>query len=241
VTAGVVWSALAGAAAVLVWSLPHALARQRARRVLSARPSAGLLLLGKVRSLATRRKESSRRVIERRAGVVQRYVEAVVVELESGLPPTVALRSAADRHRDEPAIGRLAAALTWGAEPTDALREAAAAPGTDALWAVAVCCDVTARSGAALAEALRPIADGLRSEQELRREISSQLAAPLATARLLAGLPAFVWLLGYTLGTNPLRTLLTTPYGLACLVLGLGLELAGLRWVRAMARGAEGT
>lgn len=240
-TTGLVWSAALVGVAAVVWSMPHASVRRRARQLLGVRPSPWQLVAARVRQVATKRKASSRRVIERRAGVVQRFVEAVVVELESGLPPTVALRAAAERHRDDPTIGRLAGTLTWGGEPTAALREAAAEPGADALWAVAVCYDVTSRSGAALADALRPICEGLRSEQELRREINGQLAAPLATARLLAGLPVFVWLLGYTLGTNPVRTLFTTPYGLACLVIGVGLEFAGLRWVRTMARRAVGS
>ena len=89
------------------------------------------------------------------------------------------------------------------------------------------------------ARALDRVADGLRGEQAVRRELSAELAAPRATARLLALLPGFAMLLGGGIGAHPLRFLTGTPLGLACLVLGLALIASGVVWTDRMARAVE--
>ena len=84
--------------------------------------------------------------------------------------------------------------------------------------------------GAGLADALdRLVAQDRRSE-EVRRQLDAHLAAPRATARMLALLPLLGLLLGFAIGGDPLGWLLGTPLGWACLVLGLLLIAAGLGW-----------
>jgi tight adherence protein B len=58
---------------------------------------------------------------------------------------------------------------------------------------------------------------------------------------MLALLPALGVLLGTGFGADPLRVLLHTPAGLACLLSGGLLEWAGLAWTSRIARSAEGT
>jgi len=78
-----------------------------------------------------------------------------------------------------------------------------------------------------------------RGQLQHQQEVAAHLAAPRATARLLAGLPVFGWLLGLAMGARPLSFLLSTPPGWCVAVVGVVLELLGLRWTSALARRAE--
>ena len=223
------------AAALAVWTWPRQLARGRGRRVLELPPgvwrAAGAGVAERLAAWAGRRGRDARR----REPMVLGFVEALVTELEAGQPPASAVSASAERFSTDPVLRRLARHVALGGDAADALRAAAAQPGASDLWAVVVCLEVGSRAGAGLAEALRPLVASIRDERELQREIHGQLAAPRASARLLASLPVLVWGLGITLGADPLRVLFTTPYGIGCLVAGVALELAGLRWVERMA------
>lgn len=175
--------------------------------------------------------------MQERAATMLQFVDAVVAELDAGAPPAAAVQSAGETFSDDLVLATVARHVSLGTDVGDALRDAAAAPGAGPLQRVAACVHVTTSTGAGLTTALRRVADGLRDELALSREVTSQLAAPRATARLLAGLPVMVWVMGYGLGSDPVRVLLMTPYGWGCLVVGLGLELIGLRWVDQLARG----
>jgi tight adherence protein B len=163
-----------------------------------------------------------------------------VAELDAGAPATGAVQVAAAGLGHDPVLAALARHVSLGGDVVDALNEAAAAPRAGALRKVAACLKVTAQSGAGLGSALRRVSDGIRDELALAREVAGQLAAPRATAKLLAGLPVMVWLMGYGLGADPLTVLFTTPYGGACLVVGVGLEAVGLVWVEHQARAVTG-
>jgi tight adherence protein B len=56
---------------------------------------------------------------------------------------------------------------------------------------------------------------------------------------LLALLPVAGLGLGGLLGAGPVTVLLTTPVGVACLVLGVLLDLLGLWWTARIARSVE--
>jgi Flp pilus assembly protein TadB len=80
--------------------------------------------------------------------------------------------------------------LQLGGEPADAWRHLAAIPGGDRLALAAV---RSARSGAAMAEALSRVADDLRSERAAAAEAAARRAAVLVVLPLgLCFLPAFV-------------------------------------------------
>jgi tight adherence protein B len=80
---------------------------------------------------------------------------------------------------------------------------------------------VASAQGAGLADALDRIVTQDRRAEEVRRQLEAHLAAPRATARMLALLPALGDPLGWLLGTTP---------GWACLALGLILIATGLAW-----------
>ncbi|MFZ0324755.1 MAG: type II secretion system F family protein, partial [Actinomycetes bacterium] len=180
-------------------------------------------------------KPAPRRVASaRRGATIVAFVDAVVSELEAGAPVTSAVQSSA-ASLDDDVLGTVARHVAFGGDPVDVLNEAAHRPGCASLKRVAACVGVSAQAGAGLATALRRVAAGLRDDLALAREVEGQLAAPRATAKLLAALPVVVWLMGFGLGSDPLTVLVTTPYGWACLALGLPLEALGLVWVERLA------
>lgn len=190
-------------------------------------PSAGSLLsrrltVGKHRLLARRHR------VRQRAAAREALAE-VVADVRAGQPPERALRRAlADR--DVVIAPRTLAAAEWGGDVVDALRHDSRAASQPILAAAAACWSVASIQGAGLADALdRLIAQDRRAE-EVRRQLDAHLAAPRATARMLALLPLLGLLLGFAIGGDPLGWLLGTPLGWACLVLGLLLIAAGLGW-----------
>jgi tight adherence protein B len=115
----------------------------------------------------------------------------------------------------------------------DSLREVE--PGLAAAWRVATA------AGAPLAPALRQFAAGLWALGDAQREAEVALAGPVATARLVLGLPVVGILFGAVLGFNTLGTLLTTVPGLLCLGAGVALLLAARRWNRRLVDAARPT
>lgn len=88
--------------------------------------------------------------------------------------------------------------------------------------------------GAPLAESLRGIATALHDAQRSADEVRVALAEPAGTARLMAWLPLVALLLGAALGFDTLHVLVSTPFGWACLVAGLGCVVAARRWTSSL-------
>jgi tight adherence protein B len=124
------------------------------------------------------------------------------------------------------------------ASPTERLEELALRPGAEGLRLVAACWRIGAERGGALATVLDGLAAALRDEEAQRQEISTQLAGPRATARLLAGLPLLGLGMATMLGADPLAFLFGTLPGLGCLAGGVGLNVVGLWWTRRLAQSA---
>lgn len=162
--------------------------------------------------------------------------DGLACELKAGLPTSRALELACGA---DPAWRPVAAAARLGGDVAEALRAVATRPGARGLDAVAAAWEVAARSGAALADVLDRVADALRHDQEARAEVTASLAAPRATAKMLAVLPVFGLGLGASMGAQPLGFLLGSPVGLGCLSAGLVLALSGLLWVERLADAAE--
>ncbi|MFC4908953.1 type II secretion system F family protein [Actinomadura gamaensis] len=118
---------------------------------------------------------------------------------------------------------------------------AATQPGAESLRLLAATWRLGAERGGTLATVLDGLATALRDEETQRQEIAVHLAAPRATARLLAVLPVLGLAMATALGTNPLPFLLTTPPGLACLTTALTLDAAGLWWTSHLATKAATT
>ena len=107
-----------------------------------------------------------------------------------------------------------------------ALPEAIAAQG--GAWRdVAAAWTIATTVGAPLADALRAIAGALRDAEEASDDARVALAEPAGTARLMGWLPLVAVALGAALGFDTAATLATSPIGIACLVAGLALIVAG--------------
>jgi tight adherence protein B len=189
-----------------------------------------------------RRRLLRTRSLEATESAVVELAQALSAELSAGRPPQVAVRSACEGLADPAllvAVGPVLEAAGRGADVGGAMARAALADGCAALRWAAVAWQVCEETGSGLAVALDRVAGSARAQAEHRRAVRAALAGPRATARLLAVLP-FVGLgLGSALGSNPVAVLVGTPWGLGCLLTGLGLELAGLRWTARLARQAE--
>lgn len=158
--------------------------------------------------------------------------ELMSAELAAGQPPGRALGRAAVSW---PLLAPVAEASDLGGDVAMALRRVAAEPGAGDLRGVAGAWVLAHRSGAGLAEALDRVAGSIRADRALRRVVEGELASARATARLVAGLPLVVLLLGNGGGASAWSFLLRTPAGLLCLASGLALGLAGLWWIERIA------
>ena len=169
-----------------------------------------------------------------RAMVVE-LLGALAAELRAGAAPRESLAAAA---QGWPSLAPLAAsARSVHVDVPDLLAAAARHAGAEGLRALALCWQVSEHSGAGLAPAVSRLAESLRDDEQLRREVAAQLAGPRATAVLLAMLPLLGLAMGSALGADPLGLLLGTPLGLALLGSGLALEVLGLRWTARIAGG----
>ncbi|MEU6614435.1 type II secretion system F family protein [Streptomyces parvus] len=199
------------------------------------------------------RRRTGAREAERGAIAVAALCAAVVGELRAGREPGQAL-SAALREglaEDGPAApttsgsrlgeaeAAVLAAARFGGDVPAALRQASEGPGMGGLSGMAACWRVAVDGGAGLAAGLERLEAALREDRRRREELRAQLAGAWSTVVVLALLPVAGLGLGAALGAEPLRVLLHTPGGLACLAVGSFLEAAGLCWARRIVRGGE--
>lgn len=192
-------------------------------------------LVGRRLRAAARRKERNAR-----AERVVALCGAVSGELRAGWQPVQALTFAARQTGalgDEEAV--VLAAARFGGDVPEALRRAARQDGADGLAGLAACWQVAVDGGAGLAAGLDRLESALRGHHEQRERLRAELAGAWATVTVLAVLPLAGLALGTALGAAPLRVLLHTPAGLACLVGGGVLEAAGLWWAARIVRGGE--
>ncbi len=136
-------------------------------------------------------------------------VAALAAELRAGLPVGAALAASA------PAF--------WGPTVTG--------PGAAGVAKrVAEAIDVTESSGAPLADVLDRLDHHLRAVERANTAATAQAAGARASAVLLAALPLAGVGLGYLISVDPLRVLLHTSLGAACLAAATILQLAGVAW-----------
>ncbi|MEV6023808.1 type II secretion system F family protein [Streptomyces sp. NPDC052036] len=182
----------------------------------------------------------ARRVRDGRGEAVIALCASLAEEVRAGRQPGEALlRAALDSGGLGEAHAAVLAAARFGGDVPGALAVAARQPGADGLSGLAACWRVAVDRGAGLAAGLDRLEAALRAERDQRADLQAQLAGARSTAVLLAGLPVLGLLLGTALGAHPLHVLLHTGAGLACLVTGGVLEVAGLWWALRIVRGAE--
>jgi tight adherence protein B len=173
-------------------------------------------------------------------GRVASVVQRLAVLLAAGVPPAAAwgyLREG------QPAEG-IAASAAGGTVIPQAITGQLSGLGAEeqSAWrGLATAWDVATEAGAPLAPTLRDFAGSLRDLAQAKRDIAVALAAPVATARLVLALPLVGMLFGMVLGFNTFATLVTTPIGWACLVVGGILLAVAARWNRSLVRSARPT
>ncbi len=178
--------------------------------------------------------------------LVSTVVERLAVLLAAGVTPTscwghLAVNAPAPISGTLKSIDREAGR---GTPIADAIVGAVAGRTTaDAMaWrALAAAWAVATDAGAPLAVALRDLAESLRSLAQLERDIRVALSGPAATTRLVGALPAIGVLFGVALGFDTIGTLLGTIPGVACLVVGCALLVAGIAWSRRLVSRATPT
>lgn len=176
-------------------------------------------------ALRLRRRAAERGRAERFRGDVARLLTAVVAELRAGVDPVGSLHAAV-AEADERSWGPVQAA--GSADVVPGLRAVAGQPGGESLAEVAAAWHLADQTGSPLATMLDRMAEAVRSEVELAREVGVEAAPARATARLMAMLPVAGLGLGMLLGVNPVRVLVESALGVGCLVLGLALAGLGL-------------
>ena len=129
-------------------------------------------------------------------------------------------------------------AHTLGGNVADIWREQAQRAGHRGLLELARAWQVSVETGAPMSSTLDQVATSLSADQELSRVVNSELAAARATSKVMAALPPCGIGIGYLLGGDPARWLLSGPAGWACLLAGLLLACAGVLWIEALARRA---
>ncbi len=97
--------------------------------------------------------------------------------------------------------------------------------GFGSLWQV---CE---NNGAALSPALNQFSQQIRTEKELRQELSSSMSGAKLSAWVLAGLPLFGIVLAGFLGVNSLDWLSNSSIGNYNIIAAIVLEITGIIWV----------
>jgi len=135
-------------------------------------------------------------------------------------------------------VAEMAAELRAGAAPAVVIEaaEPLLAGTPEERESVLAACAVSERTGAPLAEVLDRVEGYLRQADRLRLAVAAHRAGTRATALLLAVLPAGGVAVGYGMGADPLRMLLHTPLGAACVGLACALQVGGLLWTERLSR-----
>ncbi|RSS60725.1 type II secretion system F family protein [Streptomyces sp. WAC06614] len=204
--------------------------------------AAGLLAVPVLRRWLRRRERARAR--DARAAEVLALCGAVAGELRAGAQPGQALTAAMRRTAAGPggpgaAEAGVLAAAAFGGDVPGALRLAAHETGAEGLAGMAACWRVSVDGGGALAAGLERLEAALRADRDREESLRAELTGARSTAVVLAVLPVVGLLMGTAMGADPLRVLLHTPLGLACLVVGGLLELLGVLWCLRIVRAGE--
>lgn len=160
---------------------------------------------------------------------------------ERSAPPDRPSDDGAASRADRQVLAAAAAAAADGASVAAAIADARAdAPEASGEWSVlAAAWGVATESGAPLAASLRDLGSALRDEAQLRREVRTALAGPIASARLVMSLPLISVAFGALLGFDTFAVLFGNPIGVACVVVGGLLLWLGRRWSVSLATRAS--
>lgn len=231
---GLAVAALVGAAVMVALSPPGG-PRTRIRRVGAARKAPTRPVW--VRRLRWRRRPPGTDVVA--------AVSELAALVRAGLGPASAWEHVTRGLGDDEVAARLRAAasrVAAGLSPVPALRDRGATSAVDrALATLAASWAVHERSGAPVADLLDTLARSLRDAHDAALARRAALAAPVATARILAGLPVLGLALGQLVGARPLAVLVGTGAGRVSAGVGLVCVVVGMLWTRHLLRTAAGS
>ena len=131
-------------------------------------------------------------------------------------------------------------ARTIGGDAVEVWRRQARRAGHSGLLELARAWQVSIETGAPMSTTLDQVAASLAADQTLTHVVNGELAAARATGKVMAVLPVCGIGIGYLLGGDPARWLLSGPAGWTCLVSGVLLACAGVLWIETLARHASG-
>lgn len=135
--------------------------------------------------------------------------------LRAGVPPGAAWRRAAGVEVDSLGVpDRVGLTEVVGPGPAAAMSAAS---------------QLAVRLGAPLALVLQSVDSALRLDAQMQSDREAALAGPQTTARVLLALPFLGLLLGWVLGANPIRTMVSGGVGTLSFILG-GVCLGVGRW-----------
>lgn len=109
---------------------------------------------------------------------------------------------------------------------------------TPSVALTAAALSVASASGGQVARALDGVAATLRDRRQARAEVHALATQARSSAWVLAGAPLGFALLVATIEPGIASFLLRSRVGVACLIGGLALDAAGLRWMARIVRGA---
>jgi tight adherence protein B len=190
-------------------------------------------VLGAGRAFERRR---GRVLDERRLRGLADALAGFAADLRAGRPIDESAVAAGRACPDELTAEALGRALRM----PEALPDPAAGSGVwgEAVARIAAGVRLSTRTGCSLAAVACAVEDDLRSRLRQQQDLRTAVAAPQASALLLAGLPLLALAMGSGIGADPWRVLSTTPLGNLLLVGGAGLEVAGLTWSSRLVRRA---
>jgi tight adherence protein B len=183
---------------------------------------------------ATRRAAAARR----RAQAIAEGLGVLAAELRAGRSVEDAAGAAVAGCPDDVAGAALGRVLRLGVAPPAPPTAGVPADVAEVLGRVAVAVRLSARTGCSLAGVAAAVEDDLRARDRAETELRAAVAGPRASAAVLAGLPVLGLLMGSGVGADPWRVLTTTGTGSVLLVVGVGLELAGVAWSTRLVRRA---
>ncbi len=178
-----------------------------------------------------RRRE--RAVDERRVRGLADALAGFAADLRAGRPASEAALGASRACPDEVTAEALGRALR-----VPEARSPAGGAWAEAVARIAAGVRLSTRTGCSMAAVACAVEDDLRNRVRQQQDLRTAVAAPQASALLLAALPLLALAMGSGIGADPWHVLVATPVGNLLMVVGVGLEAAGLAWSSRLVRRA---
>ena len=178
-----------------------------------------------------------RRIADRHRREVSQACSMLAAQVRIGRPPLLALRSAAE---DCPVLRPGLATADLGGDVPGRWIDQSREPGRAGLAELARAWQLATVTGSGMAGALQDVTEALIADESLGLVIGSEAAGPRASGKVMAALPLVGLALGYLIGGDPIRFLIDTPAGWACLAAGAVLVAVGVLWMERVADQASG-